>query len=1049
MDAASRTLPPGLDDGAGRFTGLFLRRPVLALVINLLIVVAGLAALIGVEIRELPDIDRPVVTVTTAYPGASAETVDTEITDRIEAAATRVPGVASLSSSSRFGRSRVVVEFADTVDLAAAANDLRDSVARIRNDLPEEAEDPVIVKADADADPVMRLAVTADSVPIQELTRIARDEVAERLSGIAGVADVQLRGDRGEVLYVDVDPAALAARGLDVADVARLIAGVTGEIPAGRLRSRDAELAVRTDSTLREAEEFAALSLDERTRLEDVSRVFYAADLSGYTSRANALPAVGLNIIAQAGSNTLEISRAVRAEVARIVPLLPPGVSIRIGSDDAIFVRGAIGEVVGAIFIATLIVIGVILIFLRSLRAVLIPAVTMPVALLGTFGGIYLAGFSVNILTLLALVLATGMVVDDAIVVLENVSRRRAMGLGPRAAALVGVREVFFAVIATTATLAAVFVPISFLPGQAGGLFREFGFVLAIAVAISSVVTLTLCPVMAARILPAQPGAGVRQGPAARFAAGIGRMLGGLYAALLRAALGAPVVTVILALLVAAAAWPGWRGLPRAITPPEDRALLLVSVSTAPGVSHAYTDAQMRRIESILGGFRDRGEAEMIYTFSGYAGANRGFVVVRLAPWQARDRDQAAIAGELAGRLARLPGVRAFPIQPNSLHIRGGGRGLQIAVAGQDYARLTEAAGALIARMQQDARFGDVRLTVDQNLPQLTVRIDRARAADLGIDVTGLARAVQSVLDGRELGTVHRGGSSAPIRLIATATPIDDPSDLENILLRTDGGRIVPMSAIATLREAAAPASLDREEGLRAVRIAAGLTPGFALQAALAEAERLAGEVLPQGTRLLPLAEAAALGDTAQGLMLTFAMALIVVVLVLAAQFESFLAALIIILTVPLGVACAVFAIALTGGSLNVYSQIGLVLLVGVMAKNGILIVEFANQLRERGLGLREAIEAASLIRLRPVVMTAVSTVLGGLPLVLSSGAGAEAREALGWVVVGGLGLATLATLFLTPVTYLALARFTRLRRVEAERLAEELRAAEARLAAN
>ncbi|RMH51100.1 MAG: efflux RND transporter permease subunit, partial [Alphaproteobacteria bacterium] len=613
------------------------------------------------------------------------------------------------------------------------------------------------------------------------------------------------------------------------------------------------------------------------------------------------------------------------------------------------------------------------------------------------------------------------------------------MGLGPRAAALVGVREVFFAVIATTATLAAVFVPISFLPGQAGGLFREFGFVLAISVAISSAVTLTLVPMLAARLPAAAEGAQMRQGIARRLAGALGAALAGLYARVLRAALSAPLVAVTLAAIAAGAALPVYLDLPREVTPREDRGLVLISVSTPQGVSLAHTDAQLRRIEAILRAYTESGEAATLFSFAGWGGANNGFVVLRLADWSERARSQQEIVAEIAGRLAALPGVRAFPIQPNSLGIRGGGRGLQIALAGPDFREVAALARALVDRLSQDPRFGQVRLSADLDQPQLTVAIDPVRAADLGIAVDGLSQAIQSVLDGREIARLNLPGRVVPIRLVSTGTPIDDPTDLENVFLHTAEGRIVPMSAIATLRESAAPASLNRVERMPAVGITATLADGVALQQALAEAGRIAAPMLPQGVRLIPLAEAAALGETGRGLGTVFLVAIAVVVLVLAAQFESFLAAVIIILTVPLGLACAVFAMALSGVSLNVYSQIGLVLLVGVMAKNGILIVEFANQLRERGLALGAAIEAASRIRLRPVAMTAISTVLGGLPLILTSGPGAEARIALGWVVVGGLGLATLATLFVTPVAYLLLARFTRPRVEEEARLSREL----------
>ncbi len=1041
-EAAGRAMPEGMDDGAANFTALFVKRPVLAIVTNLLIIVAGFAALISAEVRELPDVDSPVVTITTEYDGAAPETIDAEITDEIEGAATRVAGVKSISSQSTFGRSQVTVEFTDATDLNVAANDLRDSVARVTGEMPEEAEDPRIVKADANAQAVMRVSVTSDSMAIEDLTVLVDTEVVDRLAALDGVADIQVFGDREAILRVDVDQAALASRGLTLADLAGVIADISGEDPSGSLTNETQDLIVRTRAGLTTPQEFEAVLLTATTRIGDVARVSFGPDVNQSILRANGRTGVGLGIVRQAQSNTLDISSLVRAEVDRIRDVLPEGVDIRVTSDDAVFVEGAIEEVISALVEAMGIVVLIILLFLGSFRATIVPAVTMPICLIGTFGGIWLAGYSINILSLLALVLATGLVVDDAIVVLENVMRRRALGLGPRAAALVGVREVFFAVISTTATLAAVFIPISFLPGTAGGLFKEFGFVLAMSVSISALVCLTLCPMLAARILPAAPPPGTRRGLLGRVFDLAGDVLGGLYAWILRRALAAPLVTIVLSLLFAGAGAVGFLALPQELTPREDRAVILLQINTPQGVSLAYTDTQMRQIEAIARSYQATGEAENLFSITGRGGYNRGFMVLSLAPWDERTRSQDQIAGEINAKLAVLPGVRAFAIQPNSLGIRGGGQGLQFAVAGTDYGALADAASALIRRMDEDGRFGAARLSFDLSQPQLTVRVDRERASDLGIDVTGLAQALQAVLDGREVGTVYLPDRTAPIKLVSTGTPIDDPSDLENVYLRTTNGQIVPMSSIATLTEAAAPATLQRELKLRAVPVTASLSPGFALQDALNEVERLAEDVLAPGMRIVPLAEAATLGDTSSGLAITFAIAIVVVFLVLAAQFESFLSALIILLTVPMGLACAVFAIQLSGGSLNVYSQIGLVMLVGVMAKNGILIVEFANQLRERGLALREAIEQASIIRLRPVVMTAIATVLGGLPLVFGSGPGAEAREALGWVIVGGLGFATISTLFLTPVWYLALARFSAPRIHEEARLADEMRAA-------
>jgi HAE1 family hydrophobic/amphiphilic exporter-1 len=731
----------------------------------------------------------------------------------------------------------------------------------------------------------------------------------------------------------------------------------------------------------------------------------------------------------------------VRAATEGIQAILPEGVDIRVTSDDATFISGAIEEVRTTLILAVLIVIAIIFLFLRDWRATIIPAVTLPVSLIGAFAAIWLAGFSVNILTLLALVLATGMVVDDAIVVLENIVRKRNEGMGVRAAAVIGTREVFFAVITTTATLAAVFIPISFLPGQAGGLFTEFGFVLAFTVMISSVVALTLCPMLASRLIKRRDMSTANSKPS-RFVA-FGGYMSGIYSRLLRRALDAPLIVIVIALMAAGSAFALLPTIPQELTPPEDRAVALVRISAPQGVSLDYTRSRMTEIERLVSPLRDSGEVQNIFAIAGTGGSsNNGFMVLTLAPWGERERSQADIVGELNRAIATVPGLRAFAIQPNSLGIRGAGNGLQFAFVGNSYDELAEVGQQMVEKLEQDPRFRQIRLSYETTQPQISVQIDRARASDLGVNIDGLAEALQALLDGREVAQVFIEDRSFPVKLLSTNNPINDPTDLESIYLKAGDGRIVPMSTIATLTEKAVAPDLRRESQMRSVSITAGLAPAFALGDAWAEAVVMAEPLMPGGVRIIPLAEAATLDQSSNDMLITFGIAIIVVLLVLSAQFESFVSAFIIISTVPLGLACAIFAMAMTGGSLNVYSQIGLVLLVGVMAKNGILIVEFANQLRNTGMDIRSAIEEASNIRLRPVMMTMISTVLGSVPLLLAFGAGAEARVALGWVIVGGLGLAMIATLFLTPVAYLLLARFATPSAEEERRLDVELREA-------
>lgn len=1030
-EASGEGAPPP-STGAG--TALFVRRPILAFVLNALIVLAGIAALFGAEIRELPNVDRPVVTVTTTFSGASPESVDQELTGRIEGAVGRVSGVRAISSNSRFGRSRVTLEFNDSTDIDVAATDVRDAVARIVNQLPDGAEQPQIVKADANAQPVMRIAVTSTGRSPEELTKLVQERVEDRLISVNGVADLQVYGDREPFFRVDIDQLELASRGLTLGDIQGALADVAYDAPAGDLAGDRQSINVRTTASVATTQAFEAMEIKENVRLGDVAQVTLGPAEGETILRANGQLGLGIGIIRQATSNTLEISNDVRAVVAELNDTLPDDVRIFVTSDDATFISGSIREVLSTLAFAVGIVVAVIFIFLRDFRATLIPALTLPVALIGTLAAIYLVGFSINILTLLALVLATGMVVDDAIVVLENIVRQRAAGMGPRAAAVLGTSQVFFAVVTTTATLAAVFIPLSFLPGQAGGLFREFGFTLAIAVMLSSVVALSLCPVLASRLLT-RPAVENPRGPVVALGNGLYR----LYAATLRWALAMPYVVVLIAAFVALTAALVSGEIRQELTPREDRAVALLSVTAPQGVSLEYTQGKMREIEDLITPLQQTGEVTNIFSITGFGADNRGFMVFTLAGWADRERAQDEIVGEMNGKLRGIVGVRAFAIQPNSLGIRGAGRGLSFAITGNNYEQLSEVAQAMVDRLSTDPAMGQVRLEYERTQPQLFVQIDRTLAADLGVDITGLGQALQAMLDGREVASVFIDDTSYGVQMLSTSDPVNDPRDLENVFVQSGTGQMISLASFVTLEERAVAPELDREDQNRSVEISAGLTAGLSLGDALVQVRAIGDEVLADENLIVPLAEAAALDQTSSGLFVTFGFAILVVFLVLAAQFESFISAVVVMATVPLGLACAIFALLMTGQSLNVYSQIGLVMLIGIMAKNGILIVEFANQLRDQGADIHEAIFGASTIRLRPVMMTMTSTVLGGVPLILSSGAGAEAREALGWVIVGGLGMATLSTLYLTPVAYFLLARFTTPKAAEEARLQREL----------
>jgi HAE1 family hydrophobic/amphiphilic exporter-1 len=1024
----------------GGIAALFVRRPVLAVVLNLLIVIAGLAAWRGIEVRELPNIDRPVITVRTSYTGATPDTIDKEVTSVIEGAVARTPGVVSISSSSSAGQSQVTVEFDQKTDINVAANDLRDAIGNLRS-LPtdDNFKPPTIVKADANSDAIMRLAVTSSTLSIQDLTRIVNDTIVTRLAAVDGVADVQVFGDRDPIVQIIIDPNALAAHGLTIADLNTALGDVTLDAPAGTISDANRTLLVRADASAKSAEEIGDVQINPQTRVSDVADVVFGPADKTTSLRIDGMTGVGLGIVRQARANTLDISAGVGKAIERWRSL-PPG-SPAIPRTMPSY-RGAIHEVLITLLIASAIVIGIIYLFLQSLRATFIPAVTVPIALIGTLAAMWVVGFSINVLTLLALVLATGLVVDDAIVVIENISRQRSLGLGPRAAAVLGTRQVFLAVLATTATLAAVFIPISFFPGLTGSLFSEFGFVLAFAVTLSCVVALTLSPMLASRLIGDRE-AQHRHNAVGRRVAAFGERIIHLYARLLDAALKAPMVVIVAAVLFAGAAVAAFNLLPSELTPNEDRGFIPISISVPQGSTVDYTEAQMKLVEQAAAPLLKSGEATSIFAIARNNG-NGGFMFLTLAPWGKRSRTQAEITSQINRELQQIPGVQVFARTANSLGIRGGGQGLQFAITGTDYDQLAGVADKLVQAMEKDPAFDRVQLNYDTTQPQMAIKIDRQRATDVGISVDTISAAVQTILSGKDLGNYYIGDD--PIEILAKVPDgmVQDSSALDNLQLRTKDGKMVPLSSLVSFQESAVAPSLPRQDQRRAIPIGATLGEGIDLRQAMNELQTLAAGILPANNSLVFTGEAKELNSATSGVVQTFVFALVIVLLVLAGQFESFASAFILIATVPFGLAAAVFAILITHGSINIYSEIGLVMLVGLMSKNGILIVEFANQLRDAGQSVRDAVRNAALIRLRPVVMTMIATVLGGLPLVLRGGAGSEARHALGWVIVGGLGLATLATLFLTPVVYELLARFAKPRVAEEQRLTRELEDARA-----
>ncbi len=1021
------------------------KRPVLATVLSLLILVLGFASLTQLPVREYPNIDPPVVSVTTEYVGAAPEVMNNEITEIIEGGISAVDGVRSITSISRDGRAETTIEFNLDRDIDAAANDVRDAIARVAAQLPDEADPPVVAKTEADARPMMWITLTSERLSSAELSDYADRQIVDRLAVIDGVSQIRIGGERRYAMRVWLNREAMAARDITVDDVETALRRNNLELPAGRVESVDRELTVRTDSRLGTAEEFSRLVIrrteDYPIRLGEVARVERGVENDKTVLRSNRQNAVGLGIIRQSQANIISVSDAVREELSAIEHTLPEGVYLMSSYDESVFIRESIREVLITLGIAVSLVVLVIFVFLRSVRATFVPAVTIPVAVIGAFSVMAPLGFSVNVLTLLALVLAIGLVVDDAIVMLENIQRRIDEGEPPLLAAYRGARQVGFAIVATTLTLVAVFVPIAFMEGNVGRLFTEFGFVLAAAVIFSSVVALTLAPMLCSKWLRPMSGEG-------RVFLATERLFKGLtngYRWALERALNMPLIIIVACVTVAAIAVKLIDTLPEELSPVEDRGVIIIPSQAPQGASAAYTDRYVRQIEDIMLPYLDSGEAFRVLSVVGFRNQyENGFTIVGLSPWSERERSQQEIASEIFPQLLSIPGVRAFAVNPPGLGQSSFQQPIQFVIGGPDYDSLKAWSDRVLERARENPNLLNLSVDYEETRPQLNVEINRDLAADLDIPLESVGRTLQTMLASRTVTTYLDRGREYDVMLQADAGDRDTPDDLDNIFVRSgNNGGLVPLSSVISTRELGSPPSLSRVNRLPSVTISGSVADGYDLGSALRYLERVAAEELPAEARVSYLGLSREFMDTSGAIYLTFALALVIVFLVLAAQFESFIHPGIIMLSVPLAITGALGALFFTGVSLNIYSQIGMILLIGLMAKNGILIVEFANQLRDQGRTVREAIVEGTVLRFRPILMTAISTVFGALPLVLATGAGAESRGAIGIVIIGGLTFATVLTLFLTPVLYNLLARFTRSTNAVAEDLTRLEREAE------
>jgi multidrug efflux pump len=1011
---------------------LSIRRPVFATVLSLLLVVIGVIAYARLTLRELPAIDPPVVSVSVEYPGASAAVVETRITQVLEDSLSGIEGVETIESQSSNGEGSISIEFSLDRDIEAAANDVRDAVSRVLDRMPPEADPPEIEKAESDSDVIVWLNMSSTRMDTLQLSDYADRYVVDRLSSLDGVARIRLGGGQRYAMRVWLDSAALAARGLTVADVEAALERENVELPAGSIESTDRDFTLRLQRGYREPADFARMTLAKGAdgylvRLGDVARVERASEERRAYYRSNGEPNIGIGVVKTSTANSLDVARAARATAAEIQKTLPEGTRIFVAFDSTVFIDAAVKRVFTTLVEAVALVIVVIYLFLGNARSALIPAVTIPVCLVTAFAALWAFGFTINLLTLLAIVLCIGLVVDDAIVVVENVQRRADLGEPPLVAARRGTAQVAFAVIATTAVLVAVFLPVGFMEGNTGRLFRELSVALASAVAISCFVALSLTPMMCSKLIRAH---GEPRGLNAWIHGRLTR-LSEAYRRQIDATVGRPLIfgavlggSALLSLLL-------FGLVPRELAPAEDRGAFFIQIEGPEGAGFDYTVAQMRKVEELLAGRTgaDRPIQRVNTRVPGFFGSsedmNSGMAIIFLQEWDERDVTTDEVVAELRGELAKLPTVRAAPRVRTGL-VRSSAQPLQIVLGGPDYGELAAWRDRMLARMADNPGILDPESDYKETRPQLRIEINFERAADLGVSTEEIGTTLETMMGSRRVTTFVENGEEYDVVLQAKPDDRAAPANLENLYVRSArSGQLVPLSSLVTLSEVAEPGTYNRFNRLRAITISANLAPGYTLGEAIGWVQETADEELPEIAQIDYKGQSREFMTAGGAVLFTFAMALLIVYLVLAAQFESFIHPFVIMLTVPLAVTGALLGLWVSGGTLNLFSQIGIVMLVGLAAKNGILIVDFANKLRDEGRGVREAIVEAAAVRLRPILMTSIATIAGAVPLVAAGGPGSASRGAIGVVVIFGVAFSTLLSLYVVPSFYALLAPYT------------------------
>ena len=998
-----------------------IRRPVFATVLSLLIVLIGAVSFNSLTVREYPKIDEPVVSVSTTFAGASSEVMETQVSKVLEDSLSGIEGVDVITSASRQERSQISVRFALTRDADAAAADVRDKVTRVRQRLPQGIDEPVIAKVEAESFPVIFLALSSDTHNALQLSEMANTLVKPVLQTAPGAAEVNVYGERKFAMRIWVDPGKLAAYQLTVQDLEDALRRANLEVPAGRIESAQREFNVTAATDLERPQEFAQVVIrsvnGQPIRIGDVARVEEAPVDERSFVRLNGRDAVGVGVVRQSTANPLDLSKGVYGLLDKLRRDLPPGVQIEVANDNSVFIDQSIKAVFTTIVEAAVLVALVIFVFLRTLRASLIPLITIPVSLIGTFAMMALAGFSINTLTLLALVLAIGLVVDDAIVMLENIYRHIEEGLPPFQAAIRGAREVGFAIVAMTMTLVAVYAPLAFSPGRTGRLFTEFALALAGAVVISGLVALTLSPMLSSLLLRHNPRPTWFDSHMENLLQWVTRV----YASWLAWTLHRRYL--VLAVMVASGVVSWWvlGDIKRELAPLEDRGVVLARVNAPDGATLAYTDRYVRGVEKIA---EDYPEFDRIFSTVGNPTVSQANVFFRAKPWDERERTTLEMAGAMTPRFASLSGVNATPITPPSL-----GQGFRsqpieyVIITSDSYAELDTTLRAFQDELAKNPGFVQVDTDLRLNKPEIKLEVNRERAADLGVNVDAIARSIETMLGGRKVTRYKRGGEQYDVIVQTTASGRDTPDDIESIFVRGKGAELIPLSSLVNIREVVVPRELIHFGQRRAATITANLTANYSVGEALDFMDATAQKVLKPGYATDLNGISREFKKSSDSLAVVFALALLFIFLVLAAQFESFVDPFVILFSVPLSMAGALLALKWSGGTLNVFSQIGLITLVGLITKHGILIVEFANQLREQGLDTLAAIQRSAAQRLRPIMMTTGAMVLGAVPLALATGAGAESRQQIGWVIVGGMSLGTLLTVFVVPTMYTLLAR--------------------------